>query len=170
MCTCSRKWHLQLNILRKHYLMLRTFFLHKSIHTEKSNVLDALADTSDTLMSLLYDVHREFIQQKKYQFLIEGDAKVYELLHSLKCEYSDELQWLIPYPGDWHMLMNFQSALMKPYFDAGLKSLAAACGYPVAAIRHCSQLFKKHYFILESSEALYRTMLVKFLESERYSY
>ena len=32
------------------------------------------------------------------------------------------------------MLMNFQSALMKPYFDAGLKSLAEICGYAVASI------------------------------------
>ena len=67
------------------------------------------------------------------------------------------------------MLMNFQSALLKPYFDADLKSLAEACGYPVAAIRHCSQFKETHYFILESWEALYRTMLVKFLESGRYT-
>ena len=66
--------------------------------------------------------------------------------------------------------MNFQSALMKPYIDAGLKSLAEACGYPVAAIKHSRQLKKKTlYFILESWEALYRIMLVKFLESGRYT-
>ena len=79
--------------------------------------------------------------------MVEGDAKLYEILQSLKFEYGNELKWVIPYPGDWHTLMNFQKALVKPYFDAGLKSLADACGYPVAAIRHCSQFKKTHHFI-----------------------
>ena len=38
-------------------------------------------------------------------------------------------------------------ALMKPYFDAGLKSLAEACGYPVPAIKSLKRptsLFLKH--------------------------
>ncbi len=28
---------------------------------------------------------------------------------------------VIPYPGDWHMLMNYQYPLIKAYFDAYLK-------------------------------------------------
>ena len=39
------------------------------------------------------------------------------------------MSWVILYPGDWHMLMNYQSALMKAYYDAGLKGLAKAAGY-----------------------------------------
>ena len=61
------------------------------------------------------------------------------------------------------MLMNYQSALMKPYFDAGLKSLAEACGYPLPAIKHCTQLKKTHNFIMEAWDALYRTMLATFI-------
>ena len=63
------------------------------------------------------------------------------------------------------MLKNYQLALMKPYFDAGLKSLAEACGYPVHAIKQCSQFKKTHHFILECWEAIYTVMLTKFLES-----
>ena len=79
-------------------------------HTEKSNyyyldILDAIADNKDTLMSLLYDLHEQFIQKKGCQYLVvTGDAKVYEKLQSLKIEYTGELHWLVPYPGDWHML------------------------------------------------------------------
>ena len=47
----------------------------------------------------------------------------YRVLYTLKLEYGDEIQWLIPFHGDWHLLMNYQSALMKSYFDAGLKEL-----------------------------------------------
>ena len=39
---------------------------------------------------------------------MEGDGKIYEILHSLKFEYGEELKWFLPYPGDWHMLKNFQ--------------------------------------------------------------
>ena len=70
-------------------------------------------------MSMLFD------ESKKCEYLVvEGDAKLYEILQSLKFEYDSELKWVVPYPGDWHTLMNYQKALMKPYFDAGLKSLA----------------------------------------------
>ena len=47
--------------------------------------------------------------------------KLYEVLQSLKFEYGKDLDWVIPIPGDWHMLLNYQSAIMKPYFDAGFQ-------------------------------------------------
>ena len=84
--------------------------------------------------------------------------------HNKKCE----LKWVVPYPGDWHALMNYQKALMKPYFDAGLKSMAEACGYPTASIKQCTQFKRTHLFIIEAWEALYRTMLIKFIESGCY--
>ena len=63
------------------------------------------------------------------------------------------------------MLMNYQIALMKPYFDAGLKSMAEAAKYPVAAIQTCSQFKRTHYFILEAWEAVYRAMLSTYSKS-----
>ena len=63
------------------------------------------------------------------------------------------------------MLMNYQIALMKPYFDAGLKSMAEAAKYPVAAIQTCSQFKRTHYFILEAWEAIYRAMLSTYSKS-----
>ena len=93
---------------------------------------------------------------------MKGDAKLYEILKSLTFEYGEELSWLIPYPGDFHMLMNFQKALMKPYYDAGLKALAQAAGYPLPAIQSCSQFKRTHHFLLEAWEAIYRVMLLKY--------
>ncbi len=147
------------------------FSCTRATHTEKSqvyflNIMDAVADNKDTLMSMLFDLHVQFIASRRCEYLVvEGDAKLYEILQSLKVEYDSELKWVVPYPGDWHALMNYQKALMKPYFDAGLKSLAEACGYPTASIKHCSQFKKTHLFIMEAWEALYRIMLTKFLES-----
>ena len=66
------------------------------------------------------------------------------------------------FPGDWHMLMNYQHAIMKPYFDAGLKDLAKVAGYPVAAIKSCGQFKRTHHFLMEAWEAVYRSILRAF--------
>ena len=89
---------------------------------------------------------------------------MYEVIQSLKFEYGKDLDWAIPMPGDWHMLMNYQSAIMKPYFDAGLKDLAKAAGYPVASIQTRGQFKRTHHFLLEAWEALYRVMISMFLK------
>ena len=68
-----------------------------------------------------------------------SQAKLYEILKCLSFEYGEDLNWLIPYPGDFYLLLNFQKALMKPYFDAGLKATAQKARYPLAAIQTCSQ-------------------------------
>ena len=118
------------------------------VSAEKSNivymqVLDAKSESKDTLMTIFFYLHQRFIEQRGNEFLVlTADAKLYEVLQSLKHEYGEELKWLLPFPGDWHMMKNFQVALMKPYFDMGLRELARAAGYPVAAMQSCSQ-FKR---------------------------
>ena len=67
--------------------------------------------------------------------MVVGDAKVYDVLQSLKHEYGEDLKWLLVYPGDWHLLKNYQLSLMKPYFDAGLRELPRASGYPTELSR-----------------------------------
>ena len=87
-------------------------------------VLDAKSESKDTLMAILFDLHHHFIEGKDKQYLaIAADAKLYDIIQALKHEYGEDLKWLIPTPGDWHMLKNFQVALMKPYFDMGLRQL-----------------------------------------------
>ena len=61
----------------------------------------AVADSKDTIMQMLHDLHQKYIVDGNRQWLlVEGDNKVYEILQALKCEYSEELQWVLPYPGD----------------------------------------------------------------------
>ena len=130
------------------------------------DVLDAVADSKETMMGLLHSLRTVFIEERKMQWLVlEGDAKLYEILKSLQFEYGEELHWLLPYPGDFHLLMNYQKAMMKPYYDAGLKAMAQAAGYPLSAIQTCSQFKRTHHFILEAWEAIYRVMLLKYEET-----
>ena len=59
----------------------------------------------------------------------------------MKYEYGSELDWLIPFIGDWHLLSKYKSVLMKVYYDAGLKELpesAGHCGETLTSIKKCS--------------------------------
>ena len=45
------------------------------------NIMDAVVDNKDTLMSMLFDLRVQFIESKMCDYLvIEGDAKLYEIL------------------------------------------------------------------------------------------
>ena len=133
--------------------------------------MDAIADSKDTMIAMLHDLHHKFLDGNTRKFLIvEGDAKFFNTLQSLKQEYGEELKWVIPYPGDWHTLMNYQIVLMKVYFDAGLKEMAKAAGYPIHQIQRCSQFKRVHYFILEAWEAVYRCMLASFFNNSSESF
>ena len=53
---------------------------------------------------------------------------------------------------------------MKAYYDAGLKSIAQASGYPTNQMKACSNSKRTHLFLLEVWEALYRAMMESYLE------
>jgi hypothetical protein len=70
-------------------------------------------------------MHKTFVTELNQQWvLVVGDAKVFYKLQELRFEYGDTMSWLIPIPGDWHVLYNYHKVLMKPYADAGLITLA----------------------------------------------
>ena len=127
------------------------FALTRPTDHEKScivyfDVLDAVADKKETVLLVLDKLKKQIIDvHQKKGLVVAGDAKLFDTLKTIKNEYGDEFTWLICYPGDWHMLANFQKALMKPYFDAGIKELAKVGGYPTAAIQACSQFKRTHY-------------------------
>ena len=143
----------------------------KPTRTEKSHVaylqvMDAVADSKDTVVELLHKLREEFIVGMHCEHLVvEGDGKLYEMLKPLQFEYGEELRWVISYPGDWHMLRNYQKPLMKAYFDVGLKALARTSGYPVPANQSSSQFKRSDQFILEAWEAVYRLMLTQFVRN-----
>ena len=47
----------------------------------------------------------------------------------IKQLYGSELDKLLIFPGDWHILYNNQPVLMKIYYNAGLLELAKASGH-----------------------------------------
>ena len=44
-------------------------------------VMDAVADTKDTMIEMLYNLHRKFIEDQGLNYLVvEGDAKLFNIL------------------------------------------------------------------------------------------
>lgn len=102
------------------------FSFIRATHTQTSEVeylkvLDAVADKQETISGILDNLYQKHILTTQMDYVIvEGDAKIYEILKNLKYKYGNECSWLVPYPGDWHLLKNYQLPLMKLYFDAGI--------------------------------------------------
>lgn len=120
------------------------------------DVLNEIADDKDTILHVLNNIYDEYICRHNKTFvLLEGDAKTYEVMQALKNEYKNDLNWLVIYPGDWHLLKNYQICLFKPYFEAGLKDLAICTGYPALSTETCSNFKRTHRLILESWESIY---------------
>ena len=73
--------------------------------------------------------------------VLVGDQKTFVRLQELKLAYDHELDWLISFIDDWHLLNNYQPFLIKAYYDAGLKDLAEAACYICETICFYSTLF-----------------------------
>ena len=130
------------------------------------DVLDEVADKKETVLHVIGNLYNEYICKHTKQFLLlEGDAKVYDVMQAVKFEYGADLDWLIPYPGDWHLVKNYQICLMKPFFDAGLRDLATLNGYPAQSIQSCGSFKRTHHFLMETWESMFRFMLRNYLQT-----
>ena len=74
------------------------------------DILDEYADNKDAILHTLAVLQDKLQVGTQLNFLgVAGDGKTYDHLHALKIEYGADLNsvWLIPLPGDWHILKNY---------------------------------------------------------------
>ena len=141
----------------------KSSFAYVKIYNEK-------ADCMSTMTNVLSDLHSTFGVSKKVNHLVVvGDLKTFEYLSKLKAKYKQNLDWLIPWPGDWHILKNFQEVLMKVFWEAGLKEVAklkhkSATFQKLSA---CSNFKRTHRFLLQIYEALYIYKIKIFMEQRK---
>ena len=90
-------------------------------------------------------LYLELVVAKKKCVLLEGDQATYQGLQSIKAEYGIDLKWMVPFPGDWHILKNFHEVLIKIYYHAGLRELAIASGYQPNSVAATSSVLTTSY-------------------------
>ena len=104
-------------------------------------------------------MYRTFVvQQRQKWLLVVGDAKTYDLIKSISSEYGNHMKWLLPWPGDWHILLNYQKALMKAYAGAGLTKLGEITQHrseTLTSLIQCTNFRRTHNFLVQTIEAFY---------------
>lgn len=130
-------------------------------------LLDKNADSEETL-SQVAEMLLEKVSSVSQDFIVlVGDGKTYEHLVKIKRIYGIALDRLLIFPGDWHVLKNFQPVLMKAYYHVGLKDIASASGYKAETLNSlgkCSHFKRTHSFLLQVWEALYIKMICAFIK------
>ena len=61
--------------------------------------------------------------------VVTGDQQTYNLMKILKTKYHDQFMWLIPYPGDWHLLKLAAENIRDIIWDGGFQYLAGLCNF-----------------------------------------
>lgn len=126
--------------------------------------------TAKKLWKLHSQLHREcnIGENANSSLVVVGDQKTYNRLQELKGIYSEDLNWVVPFIGDWHLLHNFHPVLMQVYYEAGLKDLARASGFrgeTLNSLQRCSNFQRVHYFLIQAWEGFYRHMLLTYISS-----
>ena len=141
--------------------------------TEKSNltyldILNEHADSKETILTVLELLESKYkvLRGNSQYLIVVGDAKTFNHLVRLKREQSEKFSWLLPFPGDWHILKNFHPVIINTYADAGLRQLAETSGFrakTLTSLLFCNNFRLVHNFIIQLGEAVLRTMFTKFM-------
>ena len=122
------------------------------------------ADSKPTLLNALSKLYQIFIVQQGQKWLIVvGDAKTYDLSKSIRSEYGNHMQWLIPWPGDWHILLNYQKAVMRVYAGAGLSKLGEITQHrseTLTSLIQCSNFRRTHNFLLQAFYCFFLSLYI----------
>ena len=133
-------------------------------------IIPESADNVDSLKAIVDNLRELYGVGTHTSWLpVVGDQKVFASLQKLKRQYGEDLDWLIPMLGDWHVLKNFQPVLMKLYYHAGLRELAQEAGHKGAnltALEFSSNFKHTQLFLLEAFEGCYLHALDEFVTTQ----
>ena len=153
---------------------LRDFLLQSEAQlkdNESSNIyymelIDENADSMETMSQVAEMVQQKLIGTAQQQIILVGDGKRYQHLQQSKRVYGDALKNILIFPGDWHILKNFQQVLMKQYYHFGLKDIASNSGFraeTLSSLERCSNFKRTHNFLLQAWESLFLEMVESFI-------
>lgn len=132
-------------------------------------VMDKFADSKETMLDVLTTFQLKLkVGETVNPLIVTGDAKTYCHIQVLKQEYGNQLSWVLPIIGDWHLIKNYQEILVHIYYDAGLKHFALAAGFRAKTLTHlqrCSNFQHAHHFQIDAWEAMLQHHFRLFVQS-----
>ena len=129
------------------------------------DLIDENADSEETMSMVCEMVLEQAASASQEWVVLVGDGKTYEHLQRVKRLYGSAFDKLYIFPGDWHILKNFQPVLMKAYYDVGLREFAKQSGYraeTLKSLENCSHFKRTHSFLTQIWEALLTEMVSSF--------
>ena len=146
-------------------------YLENRKSCEKANVvylsvINEHADKQETIKYAIDEIDELFHKSGKLEHVVIcGDAKIYDHVTSLKEQYGNDLDWVIPFIGDLHVLMSLEKALMKIYWSSGLSTLGKRFhkGSQFTCLENGYSHKKTQAFLLQVWEALYHQQIQQFL-------
>ena len=126
------------------------------------DVVNKPADSIHTMYTVMSELRtNESLWKDSQPKPMVGDAKTYNHMVSLIAAHTDFAD-IIPFPGDWHLLKNFQPVLMKIFYDAGLKQLAQESGFraeTLTSLAACSNFKRTNNSLLQAQEAMFHQLI-----------
>ena len=157
----------------KHFFpMPKVFLARKSnISVQPSlnsylGVLTETCDNKDTVFKVLRILYNKMeVGKSASHLVVVGDGKTFHYLQKLKKDHPHELSWMLPFPGDWHVLKNYAHALLKIYGPPGLNELLSLLhkGKTEKSVSSGTDFDKTFAFLLQTWEAMYRLEVEMFL-------
>ena len=84
------------------------------------------------------------------QVVLGGDQQTYALMKNLKKKFPISFEWILPVPGDWHLLKCASETLRDMLWDGGLQQLAKSCRH----MKEITQWRDVHNMLTAVHEAL----------------
>ncbi len=131
------------------------------------DILSLSADKVETVKGVLDNLRAIFtINGEIRNVLVTGDQKVFRHLKELKETYKDIYDFVYPFIGDFHVLLNYQDVLINClYYKAGLEELCKCFHQEgsTAQMIETSKHFKhRNRFLKHVYEAIYRVQIDQF--------
>ena len=96
------------------------------------------------------------------QVVVIGDQQTYSLAKTLLKKYPNEFDWVILYPGDWHMLKLAAETIRDMIWDGGLQFLAKNCKFT----KEVHQWKDIHNLLTSLHECLARKLVIAYQEAD----
>ena len=115
----------------------------------------ASVDDVSKYLNLLKDDLRIGEEGYPAQVVVGGDQQTYALIKNLMGKFPTTFSWIIPVPGDWHLLKCAAESIRDMLWDGGLHQLAMSCQH----MKDITQWKDVHRMLSAVHEALLHEVL-----------